>query len=335
MNKKASVLMISLWVMAILVVFALGLGHRAAINLRLSRYQRDSLKAYYLAKAGINKAVSFLDSENDSFDTLSEPWATGKDATDDFIFKDIELDEGSKETFTVGYRDKGGVYHCMTDEESRINLNFGDKFGRRALKELLVSAEFPEPQAELLVTRIENWISSGLRSAVEDDPPLKMGEFKVKEELVALLELFYRGQVAGNPVDKVQAAYDKLKDKIGIRASDSKININTALDDVLRAVIMASLPDNMIPAVAEDVAARIINFRKGGGVFDSPAGIAIKLLISDKDQLNLIGQLTNQVIAKSQVFEIVSTGTVNGVRKEITAVYDRGKEKKIYSWREN
>ena len=60
MNKKASILMINLWILALLVIFAIGLGHRASINLRLLRYQRDALKASLFANAGINKAVMLL-----------------------------------------------------------------------------------------------------------------------------------------------------------------------------------------------------------------------------------------------------------------------------------
>ncbi|MBI5144843.1 MAG: hypothetical protein HZA27_01505, partial [Candidatus Omnitrophica bacterium] len=51
MVKKGSVLIISLWILAILVVFAVSLAQRAAASLRLARYQRDGLKAYLLAKA--------------------------------------------------------------------------------------------------------------------------------------------------------------------------------------------------------------------------------------------------------------------------------------------
>jgi len=53
--------MISLWILAILVVFALGLGRRAMMNLRIAKYQKDKLKASCLARAGIKQAIVGID----------------------------------------------------------------------------------------------------------------------------------------------------------------------------------------------------------------------------------------------------------------------------------
>jgi len=79
-GNKGSILMIAMWVMAILVIFTLGLGHRASINLRLAKYQKDRLKAAYLAKAGISKAIAILQEDKNTpqtsgYDSLNEIWS--------------------------------------------------------------------------------------------------------------------------------------------------------------------------------------------------------------------------------------------------------------------
>ena len=104
MNKKGSILMITLWILALLVIFTLSLGQRSLINLKLMRYQRDSLKAYYLAKSGINKAIDVLGKdENKDYDSLDESWSTGKDAQDNPILENVKIKDDYKGTFSVKY----------------------------------------------------------------------------------------------------------------------------------------------------------------------------------------------------------------------------------------
>ena len=49
--------MISLWILAILTILAVGIGHRVSMGLRLARYQKDKLKGLYLAKAGLKVLI--------------------------------------------------------------------------------------------------------------------------------------------------------------------------------------------------------------------------------------------------------------------------------------
>ena len=78
MNKRASVLMIVLWILAALVLFALGLGHRASIHLKISSFQKDRIKAGFLARAGIQKAIFLL--EQDADDPKLRNMIPGKNA---------------------------------------------------------------------------------------------------------------------------------------------------------------------------------------------------------------------------------------------------------------
>lgn len=49
--------MVSLWVLVILAMLVVSIGHRVSMSLRLSRYHRDSLIAFCLAKTEINRAI--------------------------------------------------------------------------------------------------------------------------------------------------------------------------------------------------------------------------------------------------------------------------------------
>jgi len=57
MRKNGQVLIISLWILVILAMLSVSIGHRVSMALRLSRYQKERLMAGYLAKAGINIAI--------------------------------------------------------------------------------------------------------------------------------------------------------------------------------------------------------------------------------------------------------------------------------------
>jgi len=340
MSKKGSVMMIGLWVMAILVVFAVGLGSRAAINLRLSRYQRDSLKSYYLAKAGVNKAVTVLDADTKSngFDTLKESWSTGKDETaGKFILKDIELKEKSKETFTVGYSDKDGVYHCITDEESRLNINgVSEELGKQQFIELLKAKDFAEDKATALAGLVKEWVTPVTDPSPEEGVILKKNFFKVREELVPVLEDFLQKQGSTDPAKEAQVIYEKIKDLIAVNA-ESKVNINTAPEYVLRAIVSAV--SVQVGSTAQDAEILIKLVLGSRGSFTGQADID-KVLAEMKEgsQLNLKSKFISQVTWKSEVFRIISTGNANGVLKRMEVVYKRGAEGKagkILSWQEN
>ena len=67
MRNKAQVLIISLWILAILALLSVSIAHRVSLGLRLSRYQKERLKAAYLAKAGINIAIAEIEKDKNEF----------------------------------------------------------------------------------------------------------------------------------------------------------------------------------------------------------------------------------------------------------------------------
>ena len=96
--------MITLWILAILVVFVVGLGQRSLIKLKLASLQKDRLKAYFLARAGIQKAVTVLEKNQRDGDGLQAIWSTGVDpVSNKSILNKIELAQGSGESFSVSY----------------------------------------------------------------------------------------------------------------------------------------------------------------------------------------------------------------------------------------
>jgi len=328
--------MISLWILAILVVFAVGLGHRASINLRLARYQRDRLKAYFLAKAGIQKAIVQLENDKNGYDNLDETWSTGIDSvTKKPLFENAEINEGSGETFTIRYlydKEKG-IYLCMSDEERKININFLDK---KQLKQLFILRGL-DADAESLAKTIFEWISGS--GTEEEKKVFKNERLKTPEELLLILEYFYQQKRLDNFKEKAREVFNNVEDLITTYGGNSNtVNINTISENVLN-IFANIVADDVQRSCANCVAQKIIELRnyQTEKCFKNKDGINLDVNECPPAAGGLVDILkANFIIFESDNFKIESTGNVNNVSKKITAIYNRQEEnKKILNWHEN
>jgi len=221
---KGSILITTLWIMAILSLLAMGIGFRASLEVRLSKYTVDKLKARYLAKAGIMKALERLAEDKTPYDTLYECGIKLNDEeTPESVFaaEFNKLDGGS---FSV---------HLM-DEERKININLskyeGDKNGyRNIMARLLPEPAEGEFAKEDLINAMFDWqgqlvgIPSTEHGKTEYSYAGKNGDFEFTEEL-----LLVKGMT--------RDLFEQIEDHITVYG-DGKININTASREVLEIVI--------------------------------------------------------------------------------------------------
>lgn len=117
--------MISLWILAVLVIFAVGIGYRSAINLKLARNQLERLKANYLASGGVKRAM---------------------------------LSKEFNSTFEQKWDDGGYLKFELTDEESKLNINGTGYFDREKLLNLFRVVGIEEKQALGLKEKTIAWI---------------------------------------------------------------------------------------------------------------------------------------------------------------------------------
>ena len=112
---KGVILLVTLWILAILSLLAIGIGFRRSIELKLAGYQIDSLKAYEIAKAGIVKAVDALERDKKpTVDTLREcgiTLALEENETFDGKFRNITVGAGR---FSISY---------LEDAARKIDIN--------------------------------------------------------------------------------------------------------------------------------------------------------------------------------------------------------------------
>jgi len=331
-QQQGSTLIIALWSLLLLTIFAVQLGVivRQKLTLVHRLDSRDNL--YLIAEAGVKQAIVQLRREDDMFaaDFLGERWSDRPD-----MFEKIPFGKGS---FTVSYPHRDGDYsrvmYGLQDEESKINLNKADVDVIMRLLE--TAAGLTRWEAEELAYCIVDWRDKdsffqhpqfgaedsdyeGMKNSYES----KDSDYEVIEELLLV-----------NKMD--QEIFDKLKHFVTIYG-EGKININTASKEVLLAL-------GLTGRAVED----ILLFRKGGDmiagtgdddIFLQPATIVPRLSQAFDLSPSDVSALSNLVsagkfVTKSENFMIRSVSELDHLEGQTTIVAVADRTGQIKYWRE-
>ena len=320
--NSGSILIITLWVLSMLTVYSIGIGCNVSSQVNFASYFKNRLVMYYLAKAGINRAIAelFMD-ETIGYDTLNEDYSNNEE-----IFKEQELDSGC---FTVSYdlkdKDEETTYtlYGAMDEESKININ---RVPLEVLDSLLKTLGGPEDiDSPGIASAIVDWrdidIFPSLDGA-EDDYYISLDTpYECKDrDFEALQELLL---VKGMTKD----IFLKIKDVITIYG-EGRVNINTASFSTFYAL-----------AGDESLAKRIVEFRNGGddipgteddNIFETvedlreigPLFTEESIILNRLISLNVLGVTTDTFRINS--FGILKRGE-NDLRRKIACVVKREK----------
>jgi type II secretory pathway component PulK len=309
-GKKSQVVIISLWILVILTILAISVAHRVAMALRLSRYQRDKIRALYLAKAGINRAIAELekDKDNNNYDALNEKWADNKDTFEKILLNN-NPDEFATVSYTVEENGKEETQFGMIDEERKININ--------------------EADSGLLLTLLSKIGVSNSSEIANNICAWRGGkDFTNIAELILVKGL--------RDIDL--GIYEKLKNLITVWGS-GKVNINTADRYVLEILMEYCRKQLQNQNISEnnpgDLAERVIQLRP----FDSIGDLQTKLTNQgslDSSQINILNELYKVIDFKSACFYIRSNGKIgnSNLGSKIYCIFDRDK-KNITYWHES
>ena len=316
-GMKGTILVTTLWIMALLTLLALGIGIRVGMDIKLISFFLDSSKAHYLAKAGLMKTMVLLEEDgNKNVDSLNEVWACGYDFDDEEdVLKDIILGEGS---FTVSYEfgtDEEGkqIYiYGSIDEEGKFNIN-------KIVAELL--AQLPgfstDMAAAVLDWRDEDSVASlegaedGYYESLDNPYECKDAPFSVPEELLLVRDI-------------TNEIYNDVKDVITVYGEGERVNMNTAPEAVL-AVLAGEEGETLV--------AKIINYRNGTDelpateddkIFTNIEMVAAQVGMNQFEQA-IFNNLKKYFKFSSNTFRISSKGEVREgrIKKTIEAVVKR------------
>lgn len=334
MMNKGAILVTTLWILALLTLLALGIGMRMGLDIKLIGFSLNSSKAYYIAKAGLRKAIWLIDIDpNKRIDALNEPWSCGFDFDEEeYLLKDIVLGEG---TFTVkhefGKDEEGAIIYLYgaSDEEGKLNINMMD--GDMLLKLPNFSSEIVsaildwrdgDDQAGNNLIMTEGAEDDYYEEELESPYECKDAAFSVAEELMLVKGVS-------------EEIYNGVKDVITVYGEGKAVNINTASEKVLAIIIGPEF---------EELPGKIVRYRNGEDklpgteddrIFADAKTIITQLLdplaagLEPEEQRHLDFLINNKKYFKcsSSTFRIVSQGKVRGgrVKKTIEAVVKRGR----------
>jgi general secretion pathway protein K len=321
MAKKAQVLIIILWILVILTILAVSVGQRVSLALRLSRYQKERIRAHYLAKAGLNRAIIEIDNDINDFDALDETWSDNAET-----FQKISLDDSDNDFATVSYilkDDPVQVQFGAADEERKININ-------TAPKELLLALldEAGIVDAQKITDNIRAWRGDQDPLIPEDAKnyeslgyPCKNGAFSNIAEINLVKDLTFED-------------YQKIKGLITVYG-DGRININTATLEVITILTRSIAKGLLIDESFADSFAqkKIMDYRDTNGPFKTANDVDNIPYTGDEEQ-NILNDLKSSITLKSDNFFIEVTGNVSKIKSRVGAVYHRSGEKAILYWHE-
>lgn len=329
MDSHGVVLIVTLWILAILILFVLGLGFRLSLEARLTDYKVQETRNLYLAKAAVGTLKAALRADDtEDYDALADVWSS-----EEGFFKDISPG-GMEGAFTVSYvRTVGGaetIFYGAEDEEAKININTAPK---GILEEMLKEAG-AEERAEEIADSIIAWRDEE-ENPDEDDYYsffsefpyyCKNGLFESKEEL-----LLVRG------IDTDRELYNAIKDKVAVYG-EGRVNLNTVGSEVLS-----------ILGLTENGVDEILTYLAGAdgevgtdddGIFrDINELIGKDSILGDDSDKTLLGNLSNENLIgfKSNHFRAQITAKSGDAKviKKVEAVVSRENKGEVVFWHEH
>ena len=308
MARQGSLLIVSLWLVAILSALAVATARFLSLEIRVTRYHEARAQAFALARSGMFLAMQRLaedqqEADGGTADWLGDDWAyfPGQEDPTRWI---VPFQVASGQGGSLG----GRIEIQITDEPRKLRLNAADQRDPAELRRLTGS----DVVAQAIIDALD-----APASDVEDDPRAsppyvaKNGPFAALEELNDLPGM-------------TTAVYDILQAHASpYVGANEPININTVQPEVLRAM-----------GLTEAAVQEVLAFRNGpdgpdlheqDGMF--PAGriaetIDARMELNDTD-FSLLSSPAFGV--SSQVFTVVSIGIIQRppTRATITAVVRR------------
>ncbi|MDD5729679.1 MAG: type II secretion system protein GspK [Candidatus Omnitrophica bacterium] len=317
MKNKGQVVIISLWMLVILSVLAISLGHRVSMALKLNQYRVNKLKALYLAKAGVNRAIIEIAADKTpDFDALTDNWANNSTAFQK-IFLNANLNEFAVVSYDTNQDNNTTTIFGIIDEQRKININSANEFLLLALLEKYKVENPEDVTTNILIWRGEK--EDAREVYKQAGYPAKKDKFSNIEELQLIPGI-------------TAADYQNLKISATV-SGDGSLNINTVPQETLSIVTDAISKElSLAKNSAESVTSKIMELRKVKGHFTSKEDINIEL--TGEEETNIFNNLLEKITFQSSDFLIEVTGNASKIKSKITAVYNRTGEQ-LTNWHED
>src|SRR3989338_2921888 len=127
-KQTGSILILSLWILAILAVFSLSIGVSVRQTIRRIQHFETRRQLMSVAETGVKKALFVLNQERDKlleYDAINDSWSRNNKQ-----FEAVNAGKGAysiirseRGDLTPSWKGRGKVVYGLTDEESKLNIN--------------------------------------------------------------------------------------------------------------------------------------------------------------------------------------------------------------------
>lgn len=223
-NKRGLALIMVLWVVALLSVIALEFSYTMRTEVDIWSNYKDEIKSYFIARAGIERAIIELQRMKAVNVTSTEVKEDTVEVKEDAVWRT----DGTPHEIAFH---EGNFKVIIEDEAGKLDIN---KSTEDDLGSLLVGLGVPAEDIDIIVDSIMDWrdkddlhhlngAEKEYYEALPEPYTCKNGDFDTIEEL-----LLVRGMT--------RELYEKLKGKITVY-STGRINFNAASPELLKVVI--------------------------------------------------------------------------------------------------
>jgi len=347
-------MVVTLWILIILSILAVGLGRRTSLDLAITKYSIARAKTMALAWGVLTYSMNEIRKDADDadaarFDNLYQcGFLLPEEGSAEEIFKNRPLGDGF---FSVGYKtkqNKGESHICygFEDEERRLNLNSIYSGNYKVLYHLIVLLGFDETTALTIACSVVDWhdsddIVTEAPYGAEDDYyaglerpyHCKNTIFETVEELLLIKGV----------TKEIFVALEEYITVFPLTSNDLKVNINTVKEPVLKAILRVTAEKNTSEENdADSLTEKIILYRLGeDAIACTDDDRIIEKANSEALSINLSEQAiflsaVNHFIESAQYFRITAQGydEAVSVKAQIQAIVDR-EDLTILRWRRN
>ncbi len=331
-QQRGMILIMVMWMLAILSLFAVGLGYRSAIELRLTSMYLSKLRATYLGQAAIYTVFFYIanDPERD-VDAYNEAWGNSPDLFNKAEFEDAEV--------TV-------VHYAQNNDEEIVEL-YGaeDEMGRINISTIpteILESEYWEEEFgmdEDLVEVIAHWREDTKSEKDLDNWYDTTYGYEARHAPLQILEEMHFMKNFASTSKEKNKKRSRLYDILTCYGNGA-VNVNTASAEVLSALFVSQGPRmTFARSDREELVKLIIEYRNGD---DGLPGTEDDQLFEDVNVETAIGTHDSNMISMlnwlrtkkligvtSDYFRINAVVSFPGkhLERTVSAVVTRSKER--------
>ncbi len=343
-NRKGLVIVAVLWTVVVLMVIVAVLGRKSRLDMKVCMARMDAVRCKWACRAGVEKAIAVLNDDETENDTLLDTWSDNDEDFNDVMLERCLLnirvvDEASKLNINFATKDQLMGLPYMFEEIADAIIDWRDaddmpsglgveggyyeglEFGYRGrngpfrtIRELLMVKDVTEELFYGEDTNFNGRLDYNERDG-DENPPNDDGDDELDLGWIAYLTCYTPDENNGQG----DQSGDSQSDQNGDTQASAKVNVNTASEEVLTALLGGD-------EEAVRVALEIINYRESAeNGIEQTSDLTDSGVMTDSD----FSKIEDYITVSSDVFTVYCVATVDrggtpGARLQTEVVANRG-----------